>query len=113
MAVRLISFPFRIGGTGAIASVEQDGDAYVEERIAVALLTRPGERIQVPTFGTADPAFAGFETAALQRHLVDFGPAVRVTGTAVTYDQNGDERVTVEWERRRADASGTPLGGGA
>lgn len=113
MAVRLISFPFRIGGTGTVVTVEQDGDAYVEERIAQALLTRPGERIQVPTYGTADPAFAGFEAGALQRHLVDFGPAVRVRAVDVAYDTDGNERVAVDWERRRSDVTGTPLGGGA
>lgn len=111
MAVRLISFPFRIGGTGTIVSVEQDGDAYVEERIALALLTRPGERIQAPTFGTADPAFAGFEASALQRHLVDFGPAVRVRAVDIDYDADGNERVAVDWERR--DTGDTPTGGGS
>jgi len=111
MAVRLMSFPFRIGGTGTVVTVEQDSDAYVEERIAVALLTRPGERILAPGFGTADPAFAGFEAGALQRHLVDFGPAVNVRTVSVDYDHEGNERVVVDWKRREADPGGTSSGG--
>lgn len=113
MAVRLISFPFRIGGAGTVVTVEQDSDAYVEERIAQALLVRPGERIQVPTYGTADPAFVGFEASALQRHLVDFGPAVRVRAVDVDYDTDGNERVIVDWERQRSDITGSTLDGDA
>lgn len=111
MAARLISFPFRIGGTGTIATVDQDSDPYVEERIALALLTRPGERIQVPTFGTADPAFAGFEAGALRRHLVDFGPAVLLRSVEIDYDIAGNERVVVDWERPETDIAGNAFGG--
>lgn len=102
MAVRVISFPFRLDGTGAVASVEQTSDQDVEEQIALAALTRPGERIQVPSFGVADPAFQHFQSAALQRHLIDFGPDVEVTSVTLAPQGDGRERVAVTWQRREA-----------
>lgn len=99
---RVISFPFRVGPDGSIATVEQGSDADVEEQIAIAMLTQRGERIQCPTFGVADAAFAGFQLGALQRHLLDFGPAVQVTALNVQRlggDGFGDrEEVTVAWQ---------------
>lgn len=114
MAVRLISFPFRLDGTGAVASVEQDSDQYTDEQIALAVLTRTGERIQVPTFGIADPAFDMFQVSALQRHLIDFGPQVQVTSVGVDRTVDGRERVAVSWERVEQAAnsiSGVQYGG--
>lgn len=97
---RLMSFPFRLDGAGSIATVEQDSDAEVDEQIALAMLTRPGERIQVPTFGVADPTFRGFQLGALQRHLTDFGPRVQVENLVITRTAEGREQVTVTWRRQ-------------
>lgn len=97
---RLISFPFRLDGTGSVATVEQDSDADVDEQIALAMLVRPGERIQVPTFGVADPAFVGFQLGMLQRHLADFGPHVDVTNLSLRRTAEGREEVTVTWRRQ-------------
>jgi hypothetical protein len=96
---RLISFPFALDATGSIASVEQDSDAEVEQQLAVAMLTRPGERITVPTFGTADPSFAGFGIAAVQRHCLDFGPDVVVTAAETRLLDGDREYVTLQWAR--------------
>lgn len=97
---RLISFPFRIDGTGAVASVDQDSDPEIEEQLAVAALTRPGERITVPTFGVADPAFDRFQLAALQRHCLDFGPDVVVSMVSTELLAGDREEVSIRWERR-------------
>lgn len=101
--VSVWSFPFRVGGDGSIATVEEGSDRAVEEAIAVAMLTRPGERITVPTFGVVDPAFAGVEAGALQRHLDDFGPNVVVTSVVTAARPPHSEAVTVTWERREPD----------
>lgn len=97
-------FPFRLGPGGSVAVVEQDSDRDVENGIAVATLTRPGERPLVPTFGIADPAFVGWEAPALARHLLDFGPAVDVLSATVARrggDIRGDrEEVSVSWQRQ-------------
>lgn len=97
---RLISFPFRIDSTGAIASVEQDSDMEIEEQLAIAVLTRPKERITVPTFGVADPAFARFQLGALQRHLLDFGPDINVTAVDVQLLDGDREQVLITWHRQ-------------
>lgn len=93
-----MSFPFRLDTTGAIATVEQNSDAWVEECIAIGMLTRPGERDQVPAFGVADPAFSVFQVSSLQRHLIDFGPEVTITEVKVEPLTEGRERVVVAWE---------------
>lgn len=100
MTVRLISFPFRLDPTGSVATVEQDGDAEISEQIALAMLVRPGERIQAPTFGVKDPAFVGFEMGALQRHLNDFGPHVDVTTVSIRQTAESVERAEISWRRR-------------
>jgi hypothetical protein len=100
VTVRLISFPFRLDPTGSIATVEQDGDAEISEHIALAMLTRPGERIQVPTFGVKDAAFVGFELGGLQRHLNDFGPYVEVATVSISQTAEETERAEIDWRRR-------------
>lgn len=97
-------FPFRLGPGNAVAVVDQDSDRDIENGIAVATLTRPGERTMVPTFGIADPAFTGWEAPVLARHLLDFGPAVTVLSATVARrggDARGDrEEVNVAWQRQ-------------
>lgn len=96
---RLISFPFRLDANGAVATVDQGSDAEIEEQIAVAMMTRPGERITVPTFGVNDPAFTGFLLSALIRQVTDFGPRVTVENVSVNRLDEGREQVVVKWTR--------------
>ncbi|MGH3986687.1 MAG: hypothetical protein ACRDTZ_05140 [Pseudonocardiaceae bacterium] len=91
--------PFRLGSDGAVFTVEQGSDRDTENLIAAAVLTRPGEREQVPTFGVADPAFTGWETTALGRHLLDFGPEVDITDLAITRTADNREEVAIGWEQ--------------
>jgi hypothetical protein len=105
--VRLIGFPFGLDPTGAVRTVEQASDAWVEQCIAVGMLTRPGERIQVPSFGVADPAFDLFPVGSLQRHLADFGPEVLLTEVHVAERSEGRERVLVAWEYNEAETTAT------
>lgn len=96
--------PFRLGPGGSVAVVDQDSDRDIENCLAAACYTRPGERIQAPSFGIADPAFVGWEAPALARHVLDFGPAVDVTSVIVARrggDYRGDrEEVSISWTRR-------------
>ena len=96
---RLISFPFRLDGSGVVATVDQGGDIEIDEQIALAMLTRPGERITVPTFGVNDPAFDGFIASALARQCTDFGPAVTIRTVSINKLDEGREEVVVEWTR--------------
>jgi hypothetical protein len=97
---RLISFPFQLDPTGAVATVEQDSDAEIDQQIALAMLTRPGERFQAPTFGVADPAFDRFAVGALQRHCDDFGPDVDIVTVSTDLRTEGQEQVVINWARR-------------
>jgi len=97
-----MSFPFRLTPGGPAATVEQGSDAYIEEQLAIALLTIRGERIQVPMFGCDDPAFVGFELGNLTRHLADFGPEVDVTEIGARRRSDDREELTVTWARRGA-----------
>lgn len=99
MPARVLAFPFRLDPSGAAATVDAGSDAEIEQQIAVACLTVPGERIQAPTFGVADPAFVGFELGNLQRHLTDFGPAVTVTAADRSAYGVDRESLTIEWTR--------------
>lgn len=92
-------FPFRLGPGGSVLAVAQDSNRDLENLIAVAVLTSPGEREQCPTFGIADPVFAGWERPALERHLLDFGPDVDVQTVSVARRAGDREEVTVAWER--------------
>lgn len=103
MPARLLSFPFRIAPNGSAATIEQGSDAEIEELLAVAMLTAPGERLTVPTFGVNDPAFAGFEQSGLQRHCNDFGPDVVISRAGAVRRSDGREELTVNWERRGGD----------
>lgn len=97
---RLMSFPFRLDPTGNIASVDQDSDDEIEEQLAIAALTRPGERITVPTFGVMDAAFNHFQVPALVRHCIDFGPRVQIETVDIQPVGSDQERVLIRWRRR-------------
>ncbi|MBC8092248.1 MAG: hypothetical protein H7Y15_09990 [Pseudonocardia sp.] len=100
MPARILSFPFRIDPSGAAATVEHGSDGEIDELLAVAALTAPGERVLAPTFGVDDPAFTGFDVAALQRHCNDFGPPVTITLASATRRSDDREELSLAWERR-------------
>ena len=90
---RIISHPFRVSRTGAVATVEQDSDDGLAEQIAVTALTRRGERELVPDFGIDDPTFAGFDAGDLLNALSVFGPPVSIEDVAVEWDGETAQRV--------------------
>lgn len=99
MPARVLSFPFRIDPSGVAATVEHGSDPEIDELIAVACLTMPGERTLVPTFGVNDPAFVGFELGNLQRHCIDFGPTVIVSAVESARRTDDREELTIRWSR--------------
>lgn len=52
-----LSFPFRIGRDGAAAVVEQDTLDEIAQSVQVLMMTRQGERLEVPDYGIADLVF--------------------------------------------------------
>jgi hypothetical protein len=51
--------------------------------LAQLVATRPGERALTPTYGLADPAFAGFDQAMLVAQVHTFGPPVTITDVEI------------------------------
>lgn len=95
MAVPLISYPFRLVAGGVVATVEEGRDNQVAEELAVAVLTKRGERVLVPEFGIADPVFAGFEPDALRLHVELFGPPVDVRDVGIQFLDDRTQDVIV------------------
>lgn len=90
-----MSYPFRIGGGGAVATVEQNSDDADAEQLAILILTRTGERGLVPEFGLRDPAFAGIDASELAGAVSRWGPPVRLTDIAAAPDAARPELTNV------------------
>lgn len=94
----ILSIPFRFGPDGRAATVEQDSTDGVAEQIAVLILTHAGERVLVPSFGIADPTWAGLDLVEINAGLQRFGPPARVTQVRSEFVDSHTERVLLEFE---------------
>jgi len=103
-----LSFPFRIGDLGQVAT--QTGDANIHAKIMEVLLTSPGERVHLPEFGCGlrdlvfDPnndilaATSEFSiNAALQRWL---GNEILVESVDVASSADSEVVIEVVYLRR-------------
>lgn len=61
MAFRVFSHPFRLDGSGAVATVEQWSERQAQEVGLAVVATVVGERPLAPLFGISDPIIAGVE----------------------------------------------------
>ena len=94
--MRLLSYPFRLGSAGDVATVEDDTEDAAAEAAAVLILTRKGERTLVPDYGVTDPTYRVLNVAEVAVGLTDYGPdGVTLDGIDVTYPTNTLERVEV------------------
>lgn len=105
MATPLISHPFRLTPAGSVATHEDGTEAYYAERLALLILTQPGERVLVPSFGLRDPTYDTIDEAMLTGQIELFGPEVTLTNVdvraisdtltevVVEFDMAGDEEV--------------------
>lgn len=94
----LISHPFRLTPSGAVATVPQESDQYRAEQLAMIVLTRPGERPLVPDLGLADPVFVGFDGSTLQQQADAFGPSVTILAVRTEPVGETTQDVQVEFE---------------
>lgn len=95
MTTPLISHPFRVAPSGSIATAEEGSDEQLSMELAVAVVTRPGERPLSPEFGIADPVFVGFEPDALRLHIDLFGPPVNIDSVTLEYIDDRTQDVAV------------------
>lgn len=90
----LMSHPFRLAPSGALATVDSLSDQYAAEQLAMLILTRPGERPLVPDLGLPDPTFVGFDGSTLQEQADAFGPPCIIQ--EVTIEPRGETEQVVE-----------------
>lgn len=95
MATPLIAYPFRLDPSGSLATALEGSDEQLAQELAVAVLTRPEERVLAPDFGVADPVFRGFDEDALRLHIDLFGPPVDLDDVAVQFLDDTHEDVVV------------------
>lgn len=69
--------PFRFVG-GKAVEVEQDSVDDIAVCVEALLRTRPGERIELPTYGIPDPVFVGADTEAIMASVRDWEPRASI-----------------------------------
>lgn len=97
----LLSFPFRVSGFGAAVSVDQGGDTYYREQIAVIMLTVRGERPTREDFGMPDIAYKGFQYSAFYSQVMAEMPEISNLKTRIEVIDDRTENVVVEFDLSR------------
>lgn len=82
--ISLLSHPLRLLPNGSIAALHEGSDAYLAERLAVILMTAPGERPLVPFFGINDPTYSNLDLAALSGQIRTWNVPVEVRSVTTT-----------------------------
>lgn len=83
----LISFPFRVLPSGQVAVSEEGTNKLYAEQLSVLAMTRPGERLGAPDFGTTDPIGGDtLDKAEMMSKIIVFGPPVTVTSVVEKMD---------------------------
>lgn len=91
----MLSYPFRVGPDGGVATVEGDSEQADTEEVAVLLLTVRGERPLLIGYGIEDPTFAGIRAPEVMSAISRWVPAVTVTGVSVQAEGVTTQRATV------------------
>lgn len=100
----LLAYPFRITPGGRIATVADGSDAAHGQELQVLILTRLGERILVPAFGTIDPTFRGLDVEDVRAGVQLFGPwgadggPIEITEVRAGPVSNGRQEVEVRFD---------------
>lgn len=98
MGTNLISFPFRLAPNGSVVTRQDDSNEYYAEEIAQLILTRTGERVQVPSFGLNDPTFHQIDPHELALKVSMFGIPVRIANITVRQITNSEQDAIVAFE---------------
>lgn len=93
----LISYPFRLDPNGSVVVRPDDSTDYYAELIAALILTRPGERPQVPLFGLGDPTFTDFDAQELVYKVGLFGPPVAIASVRAKFRSASLQDILVQF----------------
>lgn len=95
-----LKVPFALDRQGHARTTEQDSGDEIRQSVKVLLATRPGERLVIPDYGLADPAFAGPDAGVIAEAVQRWEPRADLgtIQTAIDDQDPGLARVTVPVE---------------
>jgi hypothetical protein len=96
----MLAFPFRLGPSGHLVTVDDTSDEGTSQLIAAAVLTRPGERPLYPTFGIPDPTFNKLVGPNLAAVLAQYGPAIQITSVDADFTDSITQQVTINYQEQ-------------
>jgi hypothetical protein len=98
MATDLISFPFRLAPNGSVVTRPDNSNEYYAEEIGQIILTKSGERVQVPAFGLDDPTFHRIDPQELALKVGMFRIPVRIVSVTTKQISNKEQDAMVMFE---------------
>lgn len=101
----LISYPFRLAPSGSVVTRPDDSSTYYSELIATVVLTRPGERPQVPAYGLSDPTFTELDAQELIYKVRIFGPPVTIVSVKSKFRTATAQDILVQFAPLAVDAA--------
>jgi hypothetical protein len=97
---RALGHPFRLDSDGAVSTVDQGSDGFLDQCIQTVVGTIVGEREMCMPYGVPDPAWHGLEADDIQAALALFGPKnVTIETVETTWASEQHAQVTVNWNR--------------
>ena len=115
-----LAFPFGPAATGRAASVEDGDDAHIRQMLELVVMTMPGGRVMLPTFGSpvTQMLFAPVDAAvahALQASLAAtiglwMGALIDLRNLTVDFvDDDAALEIQITYEVRRSRTAAPPL----
>ncbi len=93
--MRVLAHPFRLDGSGGVATVEQWSQAQAGQLVQGILSTIVGERPLAPAFGVDDPAGRGLGEDEIVAAVDLCEPDIEVLGVEVDGPASGVQTVEV------------------
>lgn len=90
------SVPFRFSG-GLAVKHEEGSDQYYLHILSMVLQTQPGEFPLDFNFGTLDPVFQKINRATILELAAKYVPELNILQIATVLDDDGIERVVLEY----------------
>lgn len=114
MTQRAISLPFSFNSAGEV-SYTTDEKKIIQDRLVLAIMSRPGERVMRPSFGSAiyeslfedEQSAIGIATEAVAACFSEFFPYLTLTEVIPIQDDNGTLELEVIYKKSRESLTET------
>lgn len=90
-------YPFRLGPSGHLLTIDDASDQANTQLIAAAILTKPKERQMFPSFGIPDPVFSEIHAAQLTAVLATYGPSVKLGDVVAEFVSSSVQKVSITY----------------